>query len=58
MFENTNFEKSREYFHILPHEEPHTVRRRAMMAKYGDKIRPLFGYDIRSFYLAVALIVT
>lgn len=28
VFENTDFEKNREYFHILPHDEPHALRRK------------------------------
>ena len=34
-FQNTNWGKSHDYFHILPHEEPHARRRKAIRAKYG-----------------------
>jgi len=56
VFENTDFDKSTNYFHILPHEEPHTTRRRAILAKYGPKIRALMTKDYRSAIVATTCV--
>ena len=32
-------------FHWVSNSEPHMVRRRELLAKYGDQIRKLYGYD-------------
>ncbi len=32
-------------FYIATDAEPHKLRRRAMLAKYGPEIRKLYGYD-------------
>ena len=36
--------KSEEFF-WTDTTEPHAARRRAILAKYGDKVRALYGYD-------------
>lgn len=30
--------------------EPHAIRRREILAKYGDKVRKLYGYDHATAY--------
>lgn len=30
--------------------EPHAIRRRELLSKYGDKIRKLYGYDHATAY--------
>ncbi|KAK9914834.1 hypothetical protein WJX75_001152 [Coccomyxa subellipsoidea] len=32
-------------FHWVTDAEPHSTRRRAILSKYGDKVRALYGYD-------------
>lgn len=56
IYGNTNFEKSKEYFHILPHEEPHSVRRRAILEKHPE-IKQLYVKDPISGLLAVVIAV-
>lgn len=35
VFAHTDFDKSREYLHIMPHDESHGIRRKAILEKYG-----------------------
>lgn len=32
-------------FYWIDSVEPHAVRRREILAKYGDQVRKLYGYD-------------
>ncbi len=32
-------------FHWVTDAEPHSTRRREILAKHGDKVRKLYGYD-------------
>lgn len=32
-------------FHWVTNGEPHSIRRREILAKYGDKVKKLYGYD-------------
>lgn len=32
-------------FHVATSPEPHSQRRKAMLAKHGAEIRKLYGYD-------------
>ena len=32
-------------FHWVSNGEPHAIRRREMLSKYGPQIRKLYGYD-------------
>ena len=48
--------KSEEFF-WTDTTEPHAARRRAILAKYGDKVRALYGYD-HSTAVQVMLIST
>jgi hypothetical protein len=32
-------------FHWVANGEPHSIRRKEILAKYGDQIRKLYGYD-------------
>ena len=32
-------------FHWVTDAEPHATRRREILAKHGDKVRKLYGYD-------------
>jgi len=56
VFSEMDFDKSKEYFHIMPHEEPHTARRRAILAKHPE-ILNLYVKDITSAYITIAAIV-
>lgn len=37
--------------------EPHAIRRRELLSKYGDKIRKLYGYDHATAYQVVAVVI-
>lgn len=39
-------------FYWVPDAEPHARRRRQMLAKYGDQVRALYGYDVSTAYQA------
>lgn len=56
MFEKTDFDKPREYFHIQPHDESHGVRRKAILAKYGPQIKALMTKDYRSAIVALTIV--
>lgn len=32
-------------FHWVTNGEPHAIRRREILAKYGSEVRKLYGYD-------------
>mmetsp|Transcript_134917 Transcript_134917/g.190743 ORF Transcript_134917/g.190743 Transcript_134917/m.190743 type:complete len:84 (-) Transcript_134917:808-1059(-) len=58
VFGETNFEKSKDYLHIMPHEEPHSRRRKAIMAKYKKEIEKLMIKDPRSLLISIAITIT
>lgn len=56
LWEKLDFDRNKEYFHIMPHEEPHSVRRRAIMEKYRKQIEPLMKPNIKSLYLTIFIV--
>jgi sphingolipid delta-4 desaturase len=57
-FSGTGWRTDKSYFHILPHEEPHARRRRAIKAKYGKEIAELEKVkEVKSFYISFAITV-
>ena len=38
-------------FHWVTNGEPHAIRRREILAKYGSEVRKLYGYDHRTAYI-------
>ena len=39
-----------EQFFWVDSNEPHAQRRKAVLAKYGNQVRKLYGYDNRTAY--------
>jgi len=39
-------------FHWVTNGEPHAIRRREILSKYGKEVRKLYGYDKRTAYQA------
>lgn len=39
-------------FYWVSDAEPHSRRRKQMLAKYGDQVRALYGYDVSTAYQA------
>ncbi|EAS05126.1 fatty acid desaturase (macronuclear) [Tetrahymena thermophila SB210] len=56
IYTHTGFEKRKDYFHIMPHEEPHTIRRNAILKKYPDILK-LYVKDPISGVLAAAIAI-
>ncbi|KAI7840390.1 hypothetical protein COHA_005891 [Chlorella ohadii] len=38
--------------------EPHAIRRRELLSKYGEQIRKLYGYDHATAYQVIAVVIT
>ncbi len=41
-------------FHWVTNGEPHSIRRREILAKYGDKVKKLYGYDVLTAWVVSA----
>lgn len=39
-------------FYWVTNGEPHAIRRREILSKYGSKVRSLYGYDHRTAWQA------
>ena len=39
-------------FHWVADAEPHARRRKEILAKYGEQVRALYGYDVSTAYQA------
>eukprot|EP00887_Chlorella_sp_A99_P004329 scaffold15.g4329.t1 len=44
-------------FHWVASGEPHMIRRRELLAKYGDQIRKLYGYDHQTAWVVTGVVL-
>lgn len=56
VFDNLDFEKSREHFHPMQHSEPHIIRRKLILAKYPE-VQKLCKNDPISIYFVIFFII-
>ncbi len=45
-------------FHWVTSGEPHAMRRREILAKYGSEVRKLYGYDHQTAWTVLAVVAT
>lgn len=44
-------------YYWVTNGEPHAIRRREILAKYGSEVRKLYGYDMRTAWIVLSVVV-